>query len=83
MGANIVIFSNCSMNCSLVLTDSTSRSRWEHEHRSAASHFLKLVSEEKRQLSEQAVIPERNPTTLDRPTPADQPTQYKRAPLLE
>jgi len=29
------------------------------------------ASEEKRQLSEQAVIPERNPTTLDRSTPAD------------
>src|SRR5438876_10070947 len=49
----------------------TVQKRWDHEHRSAASHFLKLASGGRRQLSEQAVIPRTEPYNLDRSTLAD------------
>ena len=53
------------------LTDLKVQKRWEHEHRSAASHFLNLASEERRQLSKQAVIPRTEPYNLDWSTLAD------------
>src|SRR6267154_4738012 len=57
-----------SRNLGQIATDLTVQKRWEHEHRPAASHFLKLASGGRRQLSEQAVIPRTEPYNLDRST---------------